>query len=50
MPIKAAVLLERYRTEIITHLAFYAGWPNAFGAVAGVKDIFAERGSVRIIP
>jgi 4-carboxymuconolactone decarboxylase len=31
-------------SEIITHMAFYAGWPNAFSAVAIVKDIFAERG------
>jgi 4-carboxymuconolactone decarboxylase len=31
-------------SEIITHLAFYAGWSNAFSAVAIVKDIFAQRG------
>ncbi|HEY5894478.1 MAG TPA: carboxymuconolactone decarboxylase family protein [Chthoniobacterales bacterium] len=31
-------------SEIITHLAFYSGWPNAMSAVAVVKDIFAERG------
>lgn len=31
-------------SEIITHLAFYAGWSNAFSAVAMVKDIFAQRG------
>ncbi len=29
--------------EIITHLAFYSGWSNAFFAVQVVKDIFAER-------
>ena len=29
--------------EIITHLAFYAGWPNAFSAVAVAKDVFAKR-------
>src|SRR5438045_5784420 len=28
---------------IITHLAFYAGWPNATAAVAVAKDVFAER-------
>jgi len=28
---------------IITHLAFYAGWPHATAAVAVAKDIFAER-------
>jgi len=31
-------------SEIITHLAFYSGWSNAFSAVAVIKDIFARRG------
>ena len=31
-------------SEIITHLAFYSGWSNAFSAVAIVKDIFEQRG------
>ncbi len=30
-------------SEIITHLAFYAGWANAMSAVAVVRDVFAER-------
>ena len=30
-------------SEIITHLAFYAGWANATMAVAVTKDIFAQR-------
>jgi alkylhydroperoxidase/carboxymuconolactone decarboxylase family protein YurZ len=30
-------------SEIITHLAFYAGWANAIAAVAVTKDVFAER-------
>jgi 4-carboxymuconolactone decarboxylase len=30
-------------SEIITHLAFYAGWGNAMGAVAAAKDVFTER-------
>jgi 4-carboxymuconolactone decarboxylase len=29
--------------EVITHLAFYAGWPNAFSAVAVAKDVFEKR-------
>src|SRR5947209_20600721 len=28
-------------SEIITHLAFYSGWSNAFSAVAMTNDIFA---------
>jgi 4-carboxymuconolactone decarboxylase len=31
-------------SEVITHLAFYSGWPNAMSAVPIVKDIFAQRG------
>lgn len=28
--------------EIITHLAFYVGWPNAWGAFAQMKAAYAE--------
>jgi len=31
-------------SEIVTHVAFYAGCPNAFAAVDIVKDILAQRG------
>ncbi len=31
-------------SEIITHLAFYAGWANAMSPVAVTKDVFAQRG------
>ena len=30
--------------EAITHLAFYAGWPNAMGAVGVLKTVLAEIG------
>ncbi|MBB5190637.1 4-carboxymuconolactone decarboxylase [Silvimonas terrae] len=30
--------------ELITHLAFYAGWPNAMTAMNIAKAVFAERG------
>ncbi len=29
--------------EAIAHLAFYAGWPNAFSAVAIAKEVFDKR-------
>jgi 4-carboxymuconolactone decarboxylase len=29
--------------EIITHLAFYSGWPTAMSAVHIAKEVFAER-------
>lgn len=29
--------------EIITHLAFYAGWPNAMAAVSAAGPVFAAR-------
>jgi len=28
--------------EMLTHLAFYAGWPNVFSALPVVKDVFAR--------
>ena len=31
-------------SEIITHLAFYAGWGNAMSAVEVAQDVFAARG------
>ena len=31
-------------SETITHLAFYAGWANAFAAIGVARDVFAERG------
>ncbi|CCV12856.1 carboxymuconolactone decarboxylase family protein [Mesorhizobium sp. STM 4661] len=30
--------------EIITHLAFYSGWPNAISAVNATKEVFDQRG------
>ncbi len=29
--------------EVITHLAFYAGWPNAFSAAGVAKEVFEKR-------
>jgi 4-carboxymuconolactone decarboxylase len=31
-------------SETITHLAFYAGWPNAMSAVSVAREVFAARG------
>jgi len=28
--------------EVITHLAFYSGWPNAMSAVMVAKEVFAK--------
>ena len=30
--------------EIITHLAFYAGWPGSITAAGIAKEVFEERG------
>src|SRR5207248_6217440 len=30
-------------SEIVTHLAFYSGWPDAMTAVRAAKDVFAQR-------
>lgn len=31
-------------SEIITHLAFYAGWPNALAAAGAAERVFTDRG------
>lgn len=36
-------LTQAQAAEVITHLAFYAGWPNAFSALPVAKDIFEKR-------
>lgn len=33
-------------SEIITHLAFYSGWPSAMSAIAATKGVFQEYGVV----
>jgi 4-carboxymuconolactone decarboxylase len=37
-------LSEEELSEAITHLAFYAGWPNAMGAAGQLKALLAEAG------
>ena len=36
-------LTQTEAAEVITHLAFYAGWPNAFSALPIAKDVFEKR-------
>ncbi len=36
-------LTQAQASEVITHLAFYVGWPNAFSALPVAKDIFENR-------
>jgi 4-carboxymuconolactone decarboxylase len=36
-------LTQAEAAEAITHLAFYAGWPNAFSALPVAKDVFGKR-------
>lgn len=36
-------LTQAQASEVLTHLAFYAGWPNVFSAMPVVKDIFEKR-------
>lgn len=31
-------------SEILIHLAFYSGWPNAMSAVSATKALFESRG------
>jgi len=36
-------LIQTQAAEMVTHLAFYAGWPNAFSALPVLKDVFEKR-------
>lgn len=36
-------LTRAQAAEVVTHLAFYAGWPNAFSAVPLVRSVFEAR-------
>lgn len=36
-------LTQAQASEVITQLAFYAGWPNAMSALPVAKDVFAKR-------
>ena len=36
-------LTQQQASETVTHLAFYAGWPNVFSALPVVKDVFEKR-------
>jgi 4-carboxymuconolactone decarboxylase len=38
-------LTKAQASEVLTHLAFYAGWPNVFSAVPVVKEVFEKRPS-----
>jgi 4-carboxymuconolactone decarboxylase len=31
--------------EMITHLAFYVGWPNAMSAITKARDLFGKKAS-----
>jgi 4-carboxymuconolactone decarboxylase len=36
-------LTQGQAAEVLTHLAFYAGWPNVFSALPVAKDVFEKR-------
>src|SRR4029453_14536436 len=42
---KSAGLTKSEASEALTHLLFYAGWPNVFSAIPVAKDVFEKRPS-----
>jgi 4-carboxymuconolactone decarboxylase len=36
-------LTQAQTPEVVTHLAFYAGWSHAFSALRVVKNVFEKR-------
>jgi 4-carboxymuconolactone decarboxylase len=40
-------LTQEQAAEVVTHLAFYVGWPNAFSALPVAKEVFAKRSAAQ---
>lgn len=40
---KGALLDGLWQRPELSHIAFYAGWPNAFSALPVAKDVFEKR-------
>jgi len=38
-------LTKEEASEVLTQLAFYAGWPNVFSAMPVFKEVIAKRGA-----
>lgn len=36
-------LTQTQASEVVTHLAFYVGWPKAMSAMPVLKEVFATR-------
>jgi 4-carboxymuconolactone decarboxylase len=36
-------LTKAHAAKVLTHLAFYVGWPNVFSALPVAKDVFEKR-------
>jgi 4-carboxymuconolactone decarboxylase len=36
-------LTQGEAAEVLSHLAFYVGWPNVFSALPVAKDVFEKR-------
>ena len=36
-------LMQAQAAEVLTHLAFYVGWPNVFSALPVAKEVFEKR-------
>jgi 4-carboxymuconolactone decarboxylase len=36
-------LTQAQAAEVITHIAFYAGWPNVLSALPVVREVFEKR-------
>ncbi len=36
-------LTQSQASEVVTHVAFYSGWPNAFSALPVVKEVLEKR-------
>jgi 4-carboxymuconolactone decarboxylase len=39
-------LTEPQVSQVLTHLAFYAGWPNVFSAMPVAKEVFEKAAEI----
>ncbi len=46
---RANGMTQTEMAELLTHIAFYAGWPNAWAAFRMAKEVYAEDGAQRYL-
>jgi alkylhydroperoxidase/carboxymuconolactone decarboxylase family protein YurZ len=48
LPLDEANETQQQASEVLTHLAFYAGWPNVSSALPVAKSVFEKRPALSV--